>query len=118
MQRHGTVFTTLMGLGQLLKPVNDSLPACCYYLHCASFDYPVLPTTTSDYRNAQERAVKYLGKLDGTLRIALSTTFANLQRPAGEGAKVQWACTWTCARTDYSRPLGQFRRGSGTCKEN
>jgi len=85
MKNHGLLFSNLMGLGQRIMSVNDSLPPCCYYLHCSSFDYPVRPTTEADYENAEARAAEYLGKHEAEMRLALSTTFANLQTPDGAG---------------------------------
>ena len=83
MIEHGFVFGIFMGIGQRIVPRKPNASACCYYLHCPTFDYPVLPTTEGDVTNARLREQFYVGKLDQKVHIRLAATFANLQEPAG-----------------------------------
>ena len=45
---HGIVFSVFMGIGQRISKQNASAPDCCYYLHCPTYDYPVIPMLESD----------------------------------------------------------------------
>lgn len=56
------IFHLLKGIGQQLKKQRPNDPDCCYYLHCASYDYPVTPDPINDERNAQDFQEKYLNK--------------------------------------------------------
>ena len=80
---HGVVFSVFMGIGQRIVKQNASLPDCCYYLHCPTYQYPVIPMTESDELNAEARLEHYYGKRDDRLHLTLSATFPNLQRSAG-----------------------------------
>ena len=53
----------LSGIGQQLKKRNPSDPDCCYYLHCATYDYPVTPDPVNDERNAQDYRQFYENKV-------------------------------------------------------
>ena len=57
-------------------------PDCCYYLHCPTFDYPVVPNPLNDRENA-ENYVKYKNNPNQSSKIhlTLSATFPNLQNP-------------------------------------
>jgi len=82
MKSHGILFTTMLGIGQQLKKQRPNDPDCCYYLHCASYDYPVTPDPINDERNAQDFQEKYLNKeLSKQIHLIPSVTFPNLQQP-------------------------------------
>ena len=55
---------------------------CCYYLHCPTFDYLVVPDPSNDRKNAKDY-VKYKQNTNQTSKIhlTLSATFPNLQKP-------------------------------------
>ena len=57
-------------------------PDCCYYLHCPTFDYLVVPDPSNDRKNAKDY-VKYKQNTNQTSKIhlTLSATFPNLQKP-------------------------------------
>ena len=86
---HGIVFSVFMGIGQRIVKQNASLPDCCYYLHCPTYAYPVIPMTESDELNAEARLEHYYGKVDHKLHLTLSATFPNLQRSAGAKQMMQ-----------------------------
>ena len=86
---HGVVFSVFMGIGQRIVKQNASLPDCCYYLHCPTYLYPVIPMTESDEINAEARAEHYYGKVDDRLHLILSATFPNLQRSVGAKEMLQ-----------------------------
>jgi len=90
--KQGTVFSVFMGIGQRIVKQNASAPDCCYYLHCPTYGYPVIPMPDSDVRNAEERLRHYKGEVAQRLHLTLSATFPNLQRPAG--AKEQLVELW------------------------
>lgn len=86
--RHGLVFSVFMGIGQRIVKLNASAPDCCYYLHCPTYGYPVIPMTESDELNADARLQHYVGNVDDRLHLILSATFPNLQRSAGAKDKL------------------------------
>ena len=88
MKDHGLLFSVLMGIGQRIVKQNVSDAECCYYLHCPTYAYPVIPMTESDELNAEARAKYYIGKVDKELHLRLAATFANLQSPKGEAQKL------------------------------
>ena len=49
---HFSLFLT--GIGQQLIKKNPRDPDCCYYLHCASYEYPVTPDPLNDRANAED----------------------------------------------------------------
>ena len=57
-------------------------PDCCYYLHCPTFNYPVVPNPMNDRENAKNY-VKYKNNPNQTSKIhlTLSATSPNLQHP-------------------------------------
>ena len=57
-------------------------PDCCYYLHCPTFDYLVVPDPINDRRNAEDY-VRYSQNLNQSskMHLTLSATFPNLQKP-------------------------------------
>ena len=83
MVEHGLLFGTQMGIGQVIVRQNQSAPECCYYLHCPTFKYPVIPSTVRDEQNADARAKYYTGKFDAKFHMITAATFPNLQRPVG-----------------------------------
>lgn len=91
--QHGTVFSVFMGIGQRITKQNASAPDCCYYLHCPTFDYPVIPKVESDEINAIAKLEHYYGKVDHRLHLITAATFPNLQRSEGalEDLKGLWA---------------------------
>ena len=62
--------------------MSISDPDCCYYLHCPTLNYRVVPDPTNDRINAQEyKKYKQNEGLKSKLHLTLSATFPNLQRP-------------------------------------
>jgi len=90
--QHGVVFSVFMGIGQTIMKQNASLPDCCYYLHCPTYEYPVIPSTLRDEMNAEARLAHYYGKVEKRLKLILSATFPNLQRSVG--AKQSMLALW------------------------
>jgi len=82
MKDHGILFTTMLGIGQQLMKRNPNSPDCCYYLHCATFDYPVTPDPINDIENAKNFQSKYKDKpLSKEIHLIPSFTAPNLQQP-------------------------------------
>ena len=82
MKEHGILFTTMLGIGQQLMKKNPNSPDCCYYLHCATFDYPVTPDPINDIENAKNFLSKYKNKpLSKQIHLIPSFTAPNLQQP-------------------------------------
>lgn len=82
MRSHGIIFSTMLGIGQQLIPRSSSAKACCYYLHCANFEFPVVPDPKNDKLNAQDYNNRYQGQpLEEEMHLTLSATFPNLQTP-------------------------------------
>lgn len=82
MQSHGILFSAMLGIGQQLVPRSRSAKACCYYLHCANFDFPVVPDPKNDIDNAEDYMNRYQNKeLSQKMHLTLSATFPNLQEP-------------------------------------
>ena len=54
LKSHGILFSTMLGIGQQIIKKNAGDPDCCYYLHCATYDYPVTPDPTNDIENAKD----------------------------------------------------------------
>ena len=46
------------GIGQQLLKKDENANDCCYYLHCATYDYPVTPDPKNDIENAKERNIE------------------------------------------------------------
>ena len=90
--QHGTVFSVFMGIGQKITKQNASAPDCCYYMHCPTYDYPVIPSVENDEINAIARLEHYYGKVDHRLHLITSATFPSLQK--SEGAKDQLLALW------------------------
>ena len=90
--QHGTVFSVFMGIGQRIVKQNASAPDCCYYMHCPTYDYPVIPSVENDEINAIARLEHYYGKVDHRLHLITSATFPSLQK--SEGAKDQLLALW------------------------
>ena len=68
--------------GQQLLKRNPRDPDCCYYLHCANYDYPVTPDPKNDELNAEDFKNYYEGKpLMEQIHLIPSVTFPNLQQP-------------------------------------
>jgi len=61
--QHGTVFSVFMGIGQRIVKQNASAPDCCYYMHCPTYDYPVIPSAIADEVNAVAKLEHYYGKV-------------------------------------------------------
>jgi len=79
---HGILFSTMLGIGQKMKKRNKADPECCYYLHCATFDFPVTPDTSNDIENAKDYLSKYKDQpLSEQIHLIPSVTFPNLQQP-------------------------------------
>ena len=79
---HGILFSTMLGIGQKLKKKDKSAPECCYYLHCATFDFPVTRDTSNDIENAKDFLSKYKDHpLSEKIHLIPSVTFPNLQQP-------------------------------------
>lgn len=82
LKSHGILFTTMLGIGQQLIKKNADDPDCCYYLHCATYNYPVTPDPTNDIRNAEDFNNYYVDKpLMDQIHLTPSITFPNLQQP-------------------------------------
>lgn len=83
MLDHGILFSTMFGIGQLLVKANPRDPDCCYYLHCPSFNYSVVPDPYNDRLNAEDYTHKYQGNssVQERIHLTLSATFPNLQNP-------------------------------------
>jgi len=84
MIKHGILFSTMFGIGQKIEKAKDSDPDCCYYLHCPTLDYRVVPSMDNDYANADDFTKTYMGNktLEEAVHLTLSITFPNLQSPA------------------------------------
>ena len=54
LKSHGILFSTMLGIGQQIIKKNAGAPDCCYYLHCATYDYPVTPDPINDIENAKD----------------------------------------------------------------
>ena len=68
--------------GQQLLKRNPQDPDCCYYLHCANYNYPVTPDPKNDELNAEDFKNYYEGKpLMEQIHLIPSVTFPNLQQP-------------------------------------
>jgi len=82
MRAHGILFTTMLGIGQQLLKKDENANDCCYYLHCATYDYPVTPDPKNDIENAKDFKTKYENKpLSKQIHLIPSITFPNLQQP-------------------------------------
>jgi len=82
MRDHGILFTTMLGIGQQLMKKDPNSKDCCYYLHCANYDYPVTPDPINDIRNAQDFQKYYKDKdLSKQIHLLPSVTSPNLQQP-------------------------------------
>ena len=69
-------------LSQLLFTLLISDPDCCYYLHCPTFNYTVVPDPTNDRINA-ENYIKFKNNkaLNSKVNLILSATYPKLQKP-------------------------------------
>ena len=84
MKKHGLLFSTVFGIGQLIKKSRSKDPDCCYYLHCPTFNYTVTPDPTNDRLNAEDYTKIYMNSsLKNDVVLTLSATFPNLQDPEG-----------------------------------
>lgn len=82
LKDHGILFSTMLGIGQQLMKKNPNSQDCCYYLHCANFDYPVTPDPKNDIENAKDFLNKYKDKpLSKQIHLIPSVTAPNLQQP-------------------------------------
>jgi len=82
MKSHGILFSTMLGIGQQLIPREEGASPCCYYLHCANYNYPVVPDPKNDIANAEDYKMFYKDKeLEQEMHLTLSYTSANLQQP-------------------------------------
>lgn len=81
MMEHGILFSTMFGIGQLLKKARASDPDCCYYLHCPTLDYRVVPDPTNDRINANNYNTLYRNNstLTDAIHLTVSATCMNLQ---------------------------------------
>ena len=64
LKSHGILFSTMLGIGQQLIKKSAGDPDCCYYLHCATYDYPVTPDPTNDIENARDFNNYYKDKVN------------------------------------------------------
>lgn len=86
LKSHGILFSTMLGIGQQIIKKNAGAPDCCYYLHCATYDFPVTPDPTNDIENAKDFNKYYKDKpLSDEIHLTPSITFPNLQQPAQNG---------------------------------
>jgi len=78
LQRAGTLFAVLYGIGQRLPPTGN----CSYYLDCPGTE--VAASTTNDYINAQN-VVEAKEQLSGPAGpvVLVAMTFMNLSNPVG-----------------------------------
>ena len=85
MKKHGLLFSTIFGIGQLIKKSNQQDPDCCYYLHCPTYNYTVTPDPTNDRLNAEDYTNIYMKSksLQNDVVLTLSATYPNLQDPEG-----------------------------------
>jgi len=82
MRDHGILFSTMFGIGQLLKNKNPDAKECCYYMHCPTEDYKAVPDPTNDILNAQDyRQYKTNQTQMDMVHLTLSATYPNLQEP-------------------------------------
>ena len=76
------------GIGQQLLKKDKNANDCCYYLHCATYDYPVTPDPKNDIENAKDFKTKYENKaLSKQIHLIPSITFPNLQQPENNTRK-------------------------------
>ena len=93
MKKHGLLFSTVFGIGQLIKKSRPSDPDCCYYLHCPTFNYTVTPDPTNDRLNAEDYTKIYMNSsLRDDVVLTLSATFPNLQ--GGNSIETFWLELW------------------------
>ncbi|CAL4182177.1 unnamed protein product, partial [Meganyctiphanes norvegica] len=83
MMDSGIVFSTVFGIGQLIKKKNPNDKDCCYYLHCATLDYVVTPDPHNDILNAEEYRDIYMKdeEMRKKMHLTVSATSLNLQNP-------------------------------------
>jgi len=83
MVDHGLLFSTMFGIGQKIMKTNPRDPDCCYYLHCPTLNYTVVPSTKNDYANAEDftKTYKKNSSMEEMIHLTLSVTFPNLQQP-------------------------------------
>lgn len=94
MRENGILFANMMGLGQRLVQHNPSDPACCYYLHCPTFNYTVEPSIENDVKNAINYRDHYINSnLNNTVYLLPSLTFANLQSPQNNSEELDYLLT-------------------------
>eukprot|EP00090_Calanus_glacialis_P039043 TRINITY_DN67_c0_g1_i1.p1 TRINITY_DN67_c0_g1~~TRINITY_DN67_c0_g1_i1.p1 ORF type:complete len:574 (-),score=93.39 TRINITY_DN67_c0_g1_i1:129-1850(-) len=90
LKDHGILFSTMLGIGQRIVKKNPNSPDCCYYLHCATFDYPVTPDPLNDIENAKDFLTKYKDKdLSKDIHLIPSVTSPNLQQPENNSRVLQ-----------------------------
>jgi len=83
MRDHGILFSTMFGIGQLLKNKNqDPKKECCYYMHCPTPDYKAVPDPHNDIENAKDyKRYKANQTQMDMVHLTLSATYPNLQEP-------------------------------------
>ena len=80
----------MLGIGQRIFKKNPNSPNCCYYLHCATFDFPVTPDPLNDNENAKDFLNKYKDKdLSKDIHLIPSVTSPNLQQPENNTTSLQ-----------------------------
>jgi len=128
LRDHGILFSTMLGIGQKLKKKKMSDPDCCYYLHCATFDYPVTPDMENDVENAKNFLDKYKDKpLSEQIHLIPSVTFPNLQQPENNSrvlgtleSKYQGVFKWSGEINVFKHALaanGFFENGNRVSEE-
>jgi len=95
MTEHGILFSTMMGLGQKIQKSYADLPDCCYYLHCPTFNYTVVPTTANDILNFgwYNNSYRTNKTLQESIVLIPSATFPNLQVPDNNTATLDQLIT-------------------------
>ncbi len=79
MERNGVLFANVYGIGQMLPVDSD----CAYYLDCPGV--AVTPTLKNDFANA----TGYLANRSDGVRLTLSMTFFDLERPGQVAAGIE-----------------------------
>ena len=97
--------------GQQLLKRNPRDPDCCYYLHCANYDYPVTPDPKNDELNAEDFKNYYEGKpLMEQIHLIPSVTFPNLQQPENNSRILEQLKSKHQVREKYKENKTQYFR--------
>lgn len=89
MREHGILFSTMFGIGQLLKNKNPNAKDCCYYMHCPTAEYKAVPDPTNDILNAEDyKKYKTNQTQMDMVHLTLSATYPNLQDPKGQSSNI------------------------------